>query len=170
MARPRKNPLPLEASEQTDALPVVQETAPSGQTEQKSETPKKKGTRPGWRPAGQLPKLKAPPGYTAKWANPDKLDRLRAEGWELMKPNQNRGQEILQIDVNDAGPLTGALRYRELVAIMLPNELKAERDEWVRQENREAVKHILKDADEKFQEKGVQTYAPTGQAGRIVIE
>lgn len=134
------------------------------------EKPKKKGTRPGWRPAGQIPRLKAPKGFTPKWANPDKLDKLRAEGWIIMRPEDNKGQEITKSDVNDAGSLTGALRYRELIAIMLPNELKEDRDEWLREENKQAVKGILNDTDEKIKELGVQTYTPTGQAGRIVIE
>lgn len=164
MGRPRKNPLP-EGQEQA-ATQVQTETS----TEVSTPKVKKKGTRPGWRPAGQLPRLKAPPGYTAKWANPEKLDKLRAEGWEIMKPEDNKGQEILKVDVNDAGSLTGALRYRELVAIMLPNELKAERDEWVRSENKEAVKGIFAETDEKLKEHGVESYVPTGQAGRIVIE
>jgi hypothetical protein len=161
MGRPRKNPLSEDQEQtqvQTDALP------------EQEIKPKKKGTKPGWRPAGQLPRLKAPRGFTAKWANPEKLDKLRAEGWILMKPEDNKGQEILRTDVNDAGSLTGALRYRELVAIMLPNELKQSRDEWVRNENKEATKGILQETDEKLKEHGVQTYTPSGQDGRIVIE
>jgi hypothetical protein len=161
MARPRKNPLP----EDTNEAPQEQ-----AQVQTEIEKPKKKGTRPGWKPAGQIPRLKAPPGFTAKWANPEKLDKLRAEGWIIMKPEDNRGQEILKVDVNDTGSLTGAIRYREMIAIMLPNELKAERDEWLRNENREAMKNILKQTDEKLQDLGVQTYTPQGQAGRIVIE
>lgn len=133
---------------------------------------KTKGTRPGWKPAGQLPKLKAPQGWTAKWAScdPGKLSKLRAEGWEIMKPTDNKGQEILHIDVNDSGSITGELRYRDLVAVMLPKELKDARDEWLRDENKQAMSTILKDTDEKFQENGVETYRPGGQSGRIVIE
>lgn len=155
------NPLPEEEN---------QEQAVTQAQEVQTERPKKKGTRPGWKPAGQLPRLKAPPGFTPKWANPEKLDKLRAEGWIIMKPEDNKGQEILKVDVNDAGSLTGALRYREMIAIMPPNELKEDRDEWVRSENREAMKNILKQTDEEFKEKGVETYKPEGQSGRIVIE
>lgn len=163
MGRPRKNPLP----EETNEIEQVQTEALS---EQEPPKLKKKGTKPGWKPAGQIPRLKAPPGFTAKWANPEKLDKLRAEGWEIMKPSDNKGQEILKADVNDVGSLTGALRYRELVAVMLPNELKAARDEWHRSENQSAMKNILKQTDEQLKELGVETFAPTGQAGRIVIE
>ena len=140
--------------------------------EQAVSAPVKKGTRPGWKPAGQLPKLEAPPGYTAKWASsdPGRLSRLRAEGWEIMKPEDNKGQEIIYADVNDSGSLTGRLQYRDLVAVMLPNELKKERDNWLRQENSEAMQSILNKTDETMKERGVETYKPRGQAGRIVIE
>jgi hypothetical protein len=168
MARPRKNPLPESDVTEQAATQVQTETSP--EVENVEIKLKKKGTRPGWRPAGQIPRLKAPKGFTPKWSNPDKLDKLRAEGWILMKPEDNKGQAITKSDVNDVGSLTGALRYRELVAIMLPNELKEDRDEWLRNENQDAMKNILKQTDEQLQELGVQTYAPTGQAGRIVID
>lgn len=156
MARPRKNP---EDQGTTEAA-----QAPTDQT------PKKKGTPPGWRPAGQLPRLKAPPGFSPKWANPDKLDKLRAEGWIVMKHEDNKGDPITRVDVNDGGSLTGAIRYREMVAVMLPNEVKAARDEWVRNENLETTKGILRETDEQLTEMGVQTYAPKGQSGRIIID
>ena len=156
MARHRKEP---EAQVQTEAAQA-----------QIDQTPKKKGTPPGWRPAGQTPRLKAPPGFTPKWANPEKLDKLRAEGWVVMKHEDNKGDPILRVDVNDGSSLTGAIRYREMVAVMLPNDLKAARDEWVRNENKEAMKGILTETDEKFNVMGVQTYAPPGQSGRIIID
>lgn len=133
-------------------------------------TPKKKGTPPGWKPAGQLPKLKAPPGFTPKWCNPAKLSERRSEGWVIMTPKDNKGDEIINIDVNDAGSLTSALRYRELVAIMLHNDLKAARDKWLKDENAEAMKGILKNAKEEADEQGVELYTPKGQSGKIVID
>lgn len=151
-------PRPRKTTDQTDTVDQIEQT------------PVKKGTRPGWRPAGQMPRLKAPPGFSPKWANTEKLDKLLAEGWIVMKPEDNKGAPILKVDVNDVSSLTGALRYREMIAVMLPNELKEERDEWVRNENREAMRGILKETDEKLDEMGVQTYTPQGQAGRIVIE
>lgn len=157
MARPKMNPLEEENGG------AATETEPTPE-------PKKKGTRPGWKPAGQLPKLKAPPGFTAKWANPEKLSKLRAEGWVVMKPSDNRGEKILQVDVNDSSSLTGELRYRDLVAIMLPQELKEARDEWVKSENRVAMSSILKQTDEQLKDMGVETYKPDDQAGRVVIE
>ena len=165
--RPKKDVIvsdntPPETESETmnvDAIPAV-------------EPVRKKGTKPGWKPAGQLPGLKAPRGYTAKWASSDtgKLAKLRAEGWIIMKPSDNRGVQIEHLDVNDGSPLAKEIRYRDLVAVMLPVELKEARNEWLRQENKDAMKNILKKTDEKFQEHGVQTYSPAGQSGRIVIE
>lgn len=132
--------------------------------------PKKKGTRPGWKPSSQLPNLKAPPGFVAKWCNPTKLTERRSEGWQIMTPSDNKGSEIMNVDVNDVGSLTGALRYRDLVAIMLPKELKAEREEWLKNENEESMRGILQKTDEEFKERGIETYTPKGQSGRIVID
>lgn len=130
---------------------------------------KKKGTPPGWKPSGQLPKLKAPPGFHCKWSSVAKLTERMAEGWTIMTPDDNRGERIINIDVNDVASLTGALRYRDLVAIMLPKELKEARDLYVRNENKEAMKGVLRETDEKLKEGGVETYTPKGQDGRIVI-
>lgn len=160
MARPRKNQEGQGPQIETHAAAEI--AAP--------QTEKKKGTKPGWRPAGQLPGLKAPHGFTAKWANPEKIDKLLAEGWIVMKPEDNRGSPILRVDVNDGNSLTGALRYRELIAVMLPTEMKEARDEWIRNENREATRGILRETDEKMTDMGVQTFTPKGQAGRIVID
>lgn len=130
---------------------------------------KKKGTPPNWKPSSQLPRLKAPAGWTAKWSNPAKLTERLSEGWQIMKPDDNKGERILNIDVNDVGSLTGALRYRDMVAIMLPKELKEARDIYIRNENKEAMKGVLKETDEKLKEGGVETYVPKGLEGRIVI-
>lgn len=130
---------------------------------------KTKGTPPGWKPSGQLPRLKAPHGFTPKWSSVEKLTERMSEGWILMKPSDNVGSAIINIDVNDVSSLTGALRYRDLVAIMLPRELKAARDEYVRNENKEAMKGVLRETDAKLSGGGVETYTPAGQAGRVVI-
>ena len=153
---------PPPQTDQTTVLENVMQTA-----EQEVVKSKTKGTPPGWRPSGQLPRLKAPAGFTPKWSSIEKLTERMSEGWQIMKPSDNVGPAIINIDVNDVGSLTGALRYRDLVAIMLPKELKTARDEWVRNENREATKGIFRETDSKLS--GVETYTPTGQAGRIVI-
>ena len=150
-------------TEQTTKENVMQEA------EHEATKSKTKGTPPGWKPASQLPNLKAPPGFTAKWSSPAKLTERMSEGWKLMKPEDNKGGEIVNIDVNDVGSLTGALRYRDLVAIMLPKELKQARDNWLRNENNEAMKCVLNKTDEELKKGGVETYTPKGHSGRIVI-
>lgn len=130
---------------------------------------KTKGTPPTWKPASQLPKLKAPPGWVAKWSNPSKLTERLEEGWKIMKPSDNKGGEILNVDVNDSASLTNTLKYRDMVAIMLPKELKEARDAWLRNENKEAMRGILKQTDKEFKDGGVETYTPKGQEGRVVI-
>lgn len=171
--RPPKAARPMNEVLGTEELNPKNEQIMEGNVMQSAEqevsTSKTKGTPPGWKPASQLPMLKARPGWTAKWSNPAKLTERLSEGWKVMKPQDNEGDEIVNIDVNDVGSLTGALRYRDLVAIQLPNELKAQRDKWLRNENNEAMKGVLRDTDEKLKEGGVETYTPKGQAGRIVI-
>jgi hypothetical protein len=130
---------------------------------------KTKGTPPTWKPADQLPRLKAPAGWVPKWCNPAKLTDRLSEGWKIMKPTDNKGDEIVNIDVNDSASLTGALKYRDMVAIMLPKELKEARDNWLRNENKEAMKGILKSTDKEFKDGGVETYTPKGHEGRVVI-
>lgn len=159
-----------------DQIKAAEEAGKPRYTEEKTEeTPKiekKKGTAPGWKPAGQLPKLKAPHGFSAKWASsePGKLSRLRAEGWQIMKPTDNKGEKIINIDINDSNAVGSELRYRDLVAVMLPIDRKEARDEWLRQENTNAVSSIFDQTDNELSANGVQTYTPKGQSGRIVIE
>jgi len=54
--------------------------------------------------------------------------------------------------------------------MMMPNDVKEARNEYLRAESDSARKQILREADEEFKRAGVQTYAPRGQSGRIVIE
>lgn len=130
------------------------------------------GTRPGWKPASVLPNLKAPAGFTARWVanDPGNVAKKMAEGWVLMEPKDNKGIKIRTTDVMAGNQMASEIRYRDSIAMMLPNESKAGRDEYMRKLNSEAVMSSLKETDAEFKKKGVQTYAPKGQAGRIVIE
>lgn len=132
----------------------------------------KKGTRPGWRPSSVLPQLKARPGFTARWVrnDPGNISKKMAEGWILMKPDDNKGIPIRAYETPDANPLAGEIRYRDAIAMMIADEDKLARQEYIRDENRAATKQILQKSDEEFKRAGVQTYAPKGQSGRIVIE
>lgn len=167
---PRGRPKAVSQPTNETEIQTDQKEAVMPEAEQEAIAPKStKGTPPGWKPSTQLPRLKAPHGWTAKWSSPAKLTERLSEGWKIMTPDDNKGEKIVNVDVQDVSSLTGALRYRDLVAIMLPKELKQARDEWLRNENKEAMKGILRETDEKLKEGGVETYIPKGQSGRIVI-
>lgn len=132
----------------------------------------KKGTKPGWRPSSTLPHLKAKPGFTARWVRNDSgnIAKKLSEGWILMKPDDNVGIPIRAYDTPDANPLATEIRYRDSIAMMITDEDKASRQEYIREENESATRQILKQTDEDLKRAGVTTYTPKGQSGRIVIE
>jgi hypothetical protein len=136
------------------------------------QTEKKKGTRPGWRPSSVLPQLQARTGFTARWVRnePGNIAKKLSEGWITMKPNDNMGIPINQVETPEATQLSSAIRYRDQIAMMIADEDREARQEYIKRENDAAVKGILKQSDEQFGKFGVQTYAPKGQSGRIVIE
>jgi hypothetical protein len=143
-------------------------------TEKKTteKTGPKKGTRPGWKPSSVLPNLKAKHGFTARWVRNESgnIAKKLSEGWVLMKPDDNVGIPITSFDTPDANKLATEIRYRDSIAMMLPDDVKSERDQYMRDQTRQAQKSILRDTDEKLKSAGVSTYTPKGQAGRIVIE
>lgn len=144
------------------------------ETEQSIDKPQepKKGTKPGWKPASVLPQLKARHGFTPKWvsSDPGNISRKLAEGWILMKPQDNVGIPINSYETPDANSLASEIRFRDMIAMMIPDDVREARQEYMREENRAATRNILKQSDEKFKSHGIQTYAPKGQSGRIVIE
>lgn len=125
------------------------------------------GTVPGWKPSSLLGTLKAKSGFHARWvsSDPANIAKKRSEGWIIMKPEDNVGS-YQQAESS----LSGELRYRDLVAMMLPSSLKKSREEYYKNEVREATASILKQTDASLKQSGVSTYTPSGQAGRIVIE
>lgn len=129
-------------------------------------------TKPGWRPAKRLGQLRAPSGYTARWVSidADNVQRKKEEGWIIMKPSDNKGGDMGLKDVNDGGSPANDIRYRDMIAMMLPDSIKKERDDYYRAENRRSTDVIFKKTDAELKNIGVQTYKPRGQSGRIVIE
>lgn len=140
--------------------------------EQTIEKEPKKGTRPGWRPSSVLPQLKARSGFTARWVynEPGNISRKMSEGWILMKPSDNIGIAIRAADTPDANSVASEIRYRDSIAMMIADEDREARQEYMREETKAATRQILKQTDEDFKRAGVQTYSPKGQTGRIVIE
>lgn len=151
-------------------MEAIEKRGPGRQKDQPDD--KKKGTKPGWKPASVNPQLKARSGFTARWVRNESgnIAKKLAEGWILMKPSDNVGIPIRAEETPDANPLASEIRYRDQIAMMISDEDKQARTEFHREENRRIQKQILRQTDEDLQKIGVSTYAPKGQAGRIVIE
>lgn len=137
---------------------------------EKSDEPKR-ATKPGWKPASMLGTLKAPPGYEARWVrnDPAAVAKKKAEGWIVMRPQDNTGTAIVQTDVADQKTIGDYIVYRDCIAMMLSHKDKAAREEYHRQEIDGTMKQILHDADNEIGKLGGSTYKPKGMAGRIVI-
>ena len=134
---------------------------------------KKKGTRPGWKPADMIPTLKARSGFSARWVanDPANIMRKRHEGWIIMKPSDNVGAHIESLGyATDAGQLATEIRYQNMIAMMLPDDAKEDRTKYHQDRIRESTAGILAESDETMKKMGMKTYTPKGQSGRIVIE
>jgi len=133
---------------------------------------KKTGTKPGFKPATRLGNLKAKPGFTARWVRNDSANiaRKRAEGWIIMQPKDNIGTYEEITDVTEARPVHNGIRYQDMIAMMLPDDLKQSRQEYYRNEVKESTRSIFRQTDNDFKQAGVQIYTPKGQGGRIVID
>lgn len=131
----------------------------------------KKPTKPGWKPAARLGGVKAPEGYSARWVSdePDNIARKKEEGWIIMDQKQNQKTFEVQ-DVTDGATLDSTIRYRGMVAMMLPDELKEQRTEYYKAETNRATQMIMRKTDTEAEKMGVETYSPKGSSGRIVIE
>lgn len=131
-----------------------------------------RGTTPGWKPSSLLGTLKARSGFTARWVSndPARIAKMRSEGWVVMKPDDNKGSYEPVEDVTGSKSLSGEIRYRDMIAMMLPDALKQSRSEYFRNEIKETTGAILRQSDNEFKRSGVSTYTPKGMPGRIVIE
>lgn len=131
----------------------------------------KEPTKPGFKPASRLGGLKAPQGYTARWVDADEgnIARKLEEGWIMMDQKDNQ-KDFGVKDVNDTNSVDSKIKYRGMVAMMLPDDLRASRQEYYKAETARATQSIMKKADAESKNIGVQTYSPKGQSGRIVIE
>lgn len=131
----------------------------------------KSPTKPGWKPAARMATIKAPQGFNERWVSdePDNIARKKEEGYVMMSQKDNKGSFETQ-DVTDTGQIDSKIRYRGMVAMMLPDDMKEARTEYYKAETNRATKHIMGDTDKEAKKMGVQTYAPKGQGGRIVIE
>jgi hypothetical protein len=128
-------------------------------------------TKPGWKPAARMAGIQARSGFTARWVSdePDNIARKKEEGWIIMKPDDNIKKFDSQ-DVNDASQTDSRIRYRGMIAMMLPNNLKEARTEYYKAETNRATQMIMRETDKEAKKMGVETYKPKGASGRIIIE
>lgn len=117
------------------------------------ESPKKKGNKVSWKPASRIGKLHVPEGYVGRWVknDPDNIARYRQEGWELVnKTTHSKGGRSGHdgSDVKDQKNLNGAVEYRELIGMMLSQEMADARVEYHRQETIEKTRATILDNPE----------------------
>lgn len=147
--------------------------------------PKKKGKRP-WKPAGQLGFLKTPPGYTPRWCDsePMRLAAKIAEGWEFvnetnypqaMRLTKENGQPVAEKDtVTDGTPLTGSVRYREMVGMMLANDQVEARKEYYDAQTRDNTAARVRRTEDKQRlgdlASAITKPRLTNEGNRVVID
>lgn len=99
----------------------------------------KKGKKAQFRPASKLGYFNAPDGFTPRWVNgadQGNIMKKKAEGWEFVNATTLPGFEqvneiVRKKEVTESGGLgNGVLRHNEMVAMVLPNEIKESRDEY----------------------------------------
>lgn len=102
-------------------------------------SPIKKGKRVKFTPASKLGYFHAPDGYTPRWVNAKdqgNVAKKLKEGWEPVNkttlPSFEHINEIVAgSDVTESGGLgKGVLRHNEMVAMIMPDELRESRREY----------------------------------------
>lgn len=106
----------------------------------KRQNPESKAVKPvNWKPAAILGKIRGPEGHRLRWCHdtPENIMKKKAEGWEVLDKTKFPELEHSEYDnrVADSNGLTpNILKRNELVAMILPEELGLERDEYHRRE------------------------------------
>lgn len=142
----------------------------------KRQNPESKPKKPvRWRPANRLGTFKGPEGYRLRWCSdsPDNIARKKSEGWEILDKTKFPQLELSDFDhqVTDSNGLTKThLKRNEMVAMILPEKMALERDEYYRQETEDRtrqalthsqVKELLKKGDPR-NSKNVHSLNPEG--------
>lgn len=100
----------------------------------------KKGSKPReFKFASDMGKLEVPEGKVGRWCSSDEKNLMKkeAEGWEYLNktncPSAARREELgLGTQVNDGAPMGGPVRYREMVGMVLDEDLAISRREQIR--------------------------------------
>jgi hypothetical protein len=127
--------------------------------------PVKKKGRTSWRWRNRLELDGKDPRFRYRFCSRDESnlrDRL-ADGWDFVNPSTCLpGEHVDPRQVADGVPLDGALTYRDLVAMAIPEELAADRDAQLREATRQQTVNLKRQA---------QSDAPAGAEvhGNITI-
>lgn len=114
----------------------------------------KKGKKVNWRPASLLGELEVPDGFRGRWCrnDPENIERKKKEGWVILDDTisaKSGRKNHAPVDGLDGGPLDGTIRHRELIAMILPEEVAEARSEYFRKETLEKTKSTLVDEPTK---------------------
>lgn len=117
---------------------------------EKDLTPPKKKGYASWKPATLLATSGELPGWRKRWCSNDaaNITKKQAEGWVLV--NGTTGQPIeheQRPHTADASQLTSAKTYREMVLMVMPEELAKSREEFHRERTRQQTAGIYADAE-----------------------
>lgn len=116
----------------------------------KRQNPETKVVKPvRWRPSSRMGGFNAPEGYRTRWCEdtPENIAKKESEGWVLLDktkfPNLS-GTTNYEKQVTDSEGLSRTyLKRNELVAMVLPEEIARERDEYYRQETENRTQQAL---------------------------
>lgn len=108
---------------------------------------KKKGRAIRWDDGSRMGHLKVPEGYAGRWCDEDdgNITKKLEQGWEFVNKTNypQTGREVAHdfSDVKDGSGKSndGLVRYRKMIGMMLPPDLKEDRDAFFRQKNRRQI-------------------------------
>lgn len=136
-----------------------------------------KGKKVSWRPSTRLGRVHLPANmkgkYRTRWVKgtPDRVAQMQEEGWMLVNDTVAKGvQAPTDKEVTDGANLDSALRKREMVAMVIPEELAEARDKFYKEETEKQTQGVLGGLDSEASRMGVKTYAATGRNKRVIIE
>jgi len=139
----------------------------------------KLGGKVSWKPASNLGYLNIPNTHKGRWAwnEEQNLAKKLAEGWEfvnktnfpqLARLNAAGGDEATGEGVKDGKHMGGAVRYREMIGMMLSKDLVEAREEYFAGQTRAQTESRVRQSKQKQTELGKHADAITG--ARLIIE
>lgn len=129
--------------------------------------------KPQWAPGNRLGQINVPKGFVPRWCDADEanLAKKREEGWipvtKTTYPDAKHVNDGEIKEVKDGAAIDGSLiKYRNMVAMMMPEELAQARREYFEDETRKQTEAKVKMVDQKEK---MGSYASTIKP-RLVIE